>query len=1197
MMNRKKKLLAFLLCASATLCCSLGLSACEQSSNSGGIFTEKETLEFSMNSKDMFIYSSFQLHVNQMQGVTFTSSDESVAIVDENGLVYAKGFGEATITARLGELQTQCTIRVVGENIFPSIEVAQENVSLVWSENKQFGSSFIVNPQIKFNGNVFTDGEFTFTSSNPAVAIVDSNGEITAKGYGNAVISIQGSWREGFDVTVLNKTVNVKVMPNAEIELLPERTIINTVNATIDGKTYIAETAFATKVTVDGEMYDAPIEYVVNNNVVEVVGNTVVANKIGTASITAKCIVDGIEIYSMPMVIEVVAPTILATSERVIYNVKETPVYAFTGIEGDFVSLSINGVKYDEYVDVALLSVDLSEVYENVLGDSFIEIVTSKYTYQYQVKFVTHIITDGKEFKTCITTDKSSTIYAILENDITFSVGNFTASSTAFSGVFDGQGHTIDARGTKLTSVYGLFGRLKGELRDFALVNVTVYGKECTVLGERIYEGGAVKNLYVQATYEENTDKNYSSLDSKGTLYYCGLFNRGFRFENVIANIRYPDDVDGYALCAYNNVILVQNSYCFGNMNKMAQTYSAVCYPKLSELLSTNLGALTYKNGFSEYWYFDDQMIKFGDLVVEDKLVKSAIETEESSITLNLGDLTKESIQKLYIDGEEIVVPTSGVLVLDAGDYTANEYHIAKLYTTSGIIEQAFMFVVEAVIEVPERNLITEFYKDKANYPIETLSIDNALLGQENVYGTASIASNSATMYMTLSSKYLGELFADEKVTAITFDIILSTGTAKIQRGKNAETLQEGATSSSGSYYVYATVLTRDHYEKYGKTTDLMLRYTGGGSSAFFYVDNLIALTGEIVEDENDKENEEENGGDSGNTQVGCLEGSLIKDFYGVISGSNVYHELAEVTGVMSQDNVVYGKNDLGDGRTNSGTMYMTISYVCLTELFADQTASAISFDLILSADQKVLEINKAAFKEGVSYTITSEMVDGVTYYIYRVTMMREYYNTLTKDITLRYKFGKDAEGNTVGADSSTFFYVDNLTVIKNFSESGLIKDFYAVISGSNVYHELAEVTGVMSQENVAYGKDNLGDGRTNSGTMYMTISYDYLTGLFAEENVTAISFDLILSADQKVLEINKAAFIEGVSYTITSETVDGVTYYIYRVTMTRAYYSALTKDITLRYKFGKDAEGNTIGADSSTFFYVDNLTLLKGEE
>ena len=56
MMNRKKKLLAFLLCASATLCCSLGLSACEQSSNSGGIFTEKETLEFSMNSKDMFIY-------------------------------------------------------------------------------------------------------------------------------------------------------------------------------------------------------------------------------------------------------------------------------------------------------------------------------------------------------------------------------------------------------------------------------------------------------------------------------------------------------------------------------------------------------------------------------------------------------------------------------------------------------------------------------------------------------------------------------------------------------------------------------------------------------------------------------------------------------------------------------------------------------------------------------------------------------------------------------------------------------------------------------------------------------------------------------------------------------------------------------------------------------------------------------------
>ena len=51
-------------------------------------------------------------------------------------------------------------------------------------------------------------------------------------------------------------------------------------------------------------------------------------------------------------------------------------------------------------------------------------------------------------------------------------------------------------------------------------------------------------------------------------------------------------------------------------------------------------------------------------------------------------------------------------------------------------------------------------------------------------------------MYMTLSSEYMGGIFADKSVKAISFDIILSIGTAKIQRGKNSEDLLTNYTSS-----------------------------------------------------------------------------------------------------------------------------------------------------------------------------------------------------------------------------------------------------------------------------------------------------------------------------------------------------------------------------------------------------------------
>lgn len=80
-------------------------------------------------------------------------------------------------------------------------------------------------------------------------------------------------------------------------------------------------------------------------------------------------------------------------------------------------------------------------------------------------------------------------------------------------------------------------------------------------------------------------------------------------------------------------------------------------------------------------------------------------------------------------------------------------------------------------------------------------------------------------------------------------------------------------------------------------------------------------------------------------------------------------------------------------------------------------------------------------------------------------------------------------------------------------------------------------------------------------------------------------------------MQLNAADFPATASYTYTSKTVDGVTYYVYTVVLTKEYYNGLSKDVPLRYTFnGKDAEGNVIFGGTSSFFYVDNLAVVKAE-
>ena len=128
--------------------------------------------------------------------VTWSSSDASVATVDQNGNVTAVGVGTAAITATAGDYSATCEVTVTIPVIPVSgITLSQNAASLFVDEDMTLSAE--VTPEDA------TDKTVTWSSSNASVATVDQNGNVTAVGAGTATITATaGDYSATCEVTV-----------------------------------------------------------------------------------------------------------------------------------------------------------------------------------------------------------------------------------------------------------------------------------------------------------------------------------------------------------------------------------------------------------------------------------------------------------------------------------------------------------------------------------------------------------------------------------------------------------------------------------------------------------------------------------------------------------------------------------------------------------------------------------------------------------------------------------------------------------------------------------------------------------------------------------------------------------------------------------------------------------------------------------
>lgn len=128
--------------------------------------------------------------ISKLGGIVWETSDDTVVEVNENGQPVAVGMGEANLTGRLGDMTAVCKVTVL---VTPTdIEVPEKLELTVGDEPKNLEAKVLPEG---------AEVKLVYVSSDETVATVDENGNVTAVGVGECVVTTAAE-----DVAVTNES-------------------------------------------------------------------------------------------------------------------------------------------------------------------------------------------------------------------------------------------------------------------------------------------------------------------------------------------------------------------------------------------------------------------------------------------------------------------------------------------------------------------------------------------------------------------------------------------------------------------------------------------------------------------------------------------------------------------------------------------------------------------------------------------------------------------------------------------------------------------------------------------------------------------------------------------------------------------------------------------------------------------------------
>ena len=224
------------------------------------VSTEEKTLE----AGSTYVLQASVLPENaSLPGVIFSSDNEDVAEVAQDGTITAKAQGTANITvASADDAKISRIVKITVVRSVTEIRLVQEEATIKVGETFQIEAAVVPEDA--------TNGALTYISNKTSVADVDENGRITAKSIGETTIEIvteDGSdIRRVFTVNVITNVVPVeKVTLNASEKAMK-----------------VGETWQITAIVTPEDATDKGVTYVSSNTAVASVSGTGLITALGT---------------------------------------------------------------------------------------------------------------------------------------------------------------------------------------------------------------------------------------------------------------------------------------------------------------------------------------------------------------------------------------------------------------------------------------------------------------------------------------------------------------------------------------------------------------------------------------------------------------------------------------------------------------------------------------------------------------------------------------------------------------------------------------------------------------------------------------------------------------------------------------------------------------------------------------------------
>lgn len=173
-MKKHKKWIALLLSAVTAIGFSLCAVSCKGGENSSSS-QENTEMYFEKTDLQITLQESVDLQVINGDGAVWSSTEETVATVDQNGKVTPLSIGETIIKATKDKEIAMCRIEIVAARAESVLSLALNKQAL----SLFAGDTFSISAELK-NGSDVVEGTIVWTSTDDTVATVSQTGVVTA---------------------------------------------------------------------------------------------------------------------------------------------------------------------------------------------------------------------------------------------------------------------------------------------------------------------------------------------------------------------------------------------------------------------------------------------------------------------------------------------------------------------------------------------------------------------------------------------------------------------------------------------------------------------------------------------------------------------------------------------------------------------------------------------------------------------------------------------------------------------------------------------------------------------------------------------------------------------------------------------------------------------------------------------------------